>query len=407
MQISIDLTNIKSIINDTFYPLLTNKSRYLVLRGSAGSGKSHFLIMKIMIRILIGMQDNTIHKILCIRKSQPALKRSVWALLKYYIDKWNLEPLCSINNTDMVIQWVNGSQILCVGLDNREKIKSIEGITSIFCEEATELSEQDVIQLDLRLRGEHKTYHQMSFSFNPIGKNNFIYKMFYEKEHEDTTLHHSTFLDNRFLDDNYINMLNNLKDKDYNMYLIYAKGAWGVLENLIFNNWDIIDTIPNKYTNSDAVFGADWGWIHKTSIIRVIKDNDDVFVKEEYYKDKQTHLQTIEWIQNYLPDNALIYGDSAEPNRLEEARRFNINVRPSTKGPNSVKDSIDFLKRHKIHITKDSVGLIQEMESYKWRQSRDGTVEEKPVDYNDDAIAALRYCMYSHWANKIDCNLIT
>lgn len=407
MIVNIDFSNIWSEINSTFYPLLTNKSRYLVLRGSAGSGKSHFAIMKILIRILIGMQTGTIHKVLCIRKSQPALKRSVWALLKFYIDKWNLESLCSINNTDMTIQWINGSQILCVGLDLREKIKSIEGITSIFCEEATELSEQDVIQLDLRLRGEHKAYHQISFAFNPIGKNNYIYKMFYVKGHEDTTLHHSTFLDNKFLDDNYTNMLNNLKEKDYNMYLIYAKGDWGELENRIFSNWDIIDTIPSKYTNSDAIFGADWGYIHKTGIVRVIKDGDDLFVKEEYYKDKQTHLDTIKWIQKYLPDSAYIIADSAEPARIEEARRFGLNIRPSIKGPDSVKNSIDFLKRHKIHITKDSVGLIKEMESYKWRQTKDGVVEEKPVDFQDDLIAALRYATYTHFYNKRDFSIIT
>lgn len=345
----------------------------------------------------MGMSNKTVHKVLCIRKSQPALKRSVWALLKYYILTWNLEPICSINNTDMTILFINGSQILCVGLDLAEKIKSIEGITSIFCEEATELTEQDVLQLDLRLRGIHNTYHQIILAFNPIGKNNYIYKMFYEDEHDDTTLHHSTYLDNKYLDNEYKTMLDGLKQKDYNYWLIYAKGKWGELENLIFNNWDIVDSIPAKYTNSDSVFGCDWGYIHKTAIIQAVKDGDDIFVDEHYYKDKQTNLDVISYVQKYIPHNAILYGDCAEPARLEEFRRKGINMKKSVKGKNSVKDSIDYIKRHKIHITKRSIGLIQEIESYKWKQSRDGTIQEDPVDFNDDAIAAMRYAIYSAW----------
>lgn len=406
-SINIDMSNLRSIINDTFYPLLTNKNRYLLLRGSAGSGKSRFAIQKILIRILVGMSNGTIHKILCVRKTQPALKRSVWALLKYYRFEWNLESLSIVNNTDMTMSFVNGSQILCVGLDDVTKLKSIEGISSIFCEEATELSEQDVMQLDLRVRGQHKTYHQLIFCFNPIGRNNYIYKMFYENEHEDTTLHLSTWRDNKWLDKQYTDMLDNLKNKDFNVWKIYSEGSWGELENLIFNNWDIIDSIPSKYTESDAVFGADWGFIHKTSIVRVVKDEDDLFVKEEYYKDKQTNMDVIEWIQKYLPIQAILYGDSSEPARILECRRNNINIKPSTKGKGSVKDSIDYIKRHKLHITKDSVNIIKELESYKWKQDKDGTVIEQPVDYLDDAIAAMRYGIYSHWGNKKNYKIYT
>ena len=407
MQVKIDLTNVKHTINDAFYPLLSNKSRYLVLRGSAGSGKSHFAIMKILIRIIIGMSNNTIHKVLCVRKTQPAIKRSVWALLKHYIYEWNLDSLCRMNNTDMTIQWFNGSQILCIGLDLADKIKSIEGITSIFCEEATELSEQDILQLDLRLRGEHDTYHQMMFAFNPVGRSNYIYKMFFEKEHEDTTLHLSTWRDNKWLDKQYTDMLDNLKEKDFNMWRIYSEGAWGELEHLIFNNWEIVDSIPDKYTNSDAVYGADWGYIHKTAIVKIVKDDDNIFIQEMFYESKRTNMDIIEWIQKNLPSNARCYADNAEPARLEEARRNNINMHPSIKGKNSVKDSIDFIKRHKLYVTKDSVGLINELQSYKWRQDRDGKVTEKPVDFNDDAIAAMRYGIYSHWSNKMDLEFIT
>lgn len=407
MRLNIDLSNIQSSISPHFYPLLKDNHRYIICKGGAGSSKSHSICIIILFNILKDFGKKDLHRILCLRKTSPAARRSIFELFKHYISEWNLNTICSINKGSMTIDWVNGSQILISGLDDEAKLKSIEGLTSIWLEEALELDRESFLQCDLRLRGQSVIPYRIYCSFNPVSRNSWLYKDFFAKDNPDATIHESNYKNNPWLDEKYKQHLENLIDQDFNYYRIYCENKWGSLGNLIFNNWDIVDTIPNKYTNSDAIFGADWGWIHKTSIVRVIKDGDDIFVKEEYYKDKQTHLDTINWIKEYLPDNACIYGDSAEPGRLAEARRFNINMRSAIKGPNSVKDSIDFLKRFKIHITKDSVGLIQEMESYKWRQLRDGTVEEKPVDYNDDAIAALRYAVYSHWGNKIDYNIIT
>lgn len=311
--------------------------------------------------------------------------------------------MCRINSSEMTFTFTNGSQIMCIGLDIPEKIKSIEGITGIWAEEATELTEKDISQLDLRLRAHTRSYHQMMFSFNPEGKNNQIYKLFYENgTPRDTTLHHSTYLDNRFLDKRYHQVLIDLKEKDYNSWLIYAKGEWGQIEHIIFKNWDIVDEIPTKYTKSDAIYGADFGFVHNTAVVKIVKDKDDIYIEEMLYRDGMTNLDLINWIKKHIPDSNTIYYDAAEPARGEEARRFDIDMVAATKGPNSVKDSIDFIKRHRLHITRDSVGIIDEISSYKWRQDRQGNVLEKPVDYNDDLIAAIRYGVYSHYGKSIE-----
>lgn len=407
MHLNIDLTNIKSVIAPAFHWLLTDKHRYQILVGGAGSSKSWSVAMTILFKILRDFNKPYKHRVLVLRRTSPAARRSVFELFKTIISDWGLESICSVNKTNMSIEFINSSKILVGGLDDESKLKSIEGLTSIWLEEASEHSRSTFLQCDLRLRGKTKLPYIIYITFNPISKNIFLYKDFFGQKNINAIIHRSTYKDNPWLDEIYKKHLESLIKKDYQYWRVYACGEFGELENLIFSNWDIIDNIPAKYTNSDAVFGADWGYVHKSSIVRIIEDGDDLFVKEEYYKDKQTHLQTIEWIQKYLPDNALIYGDSSEPGRLEEARRFGINIRPAVKGPNSIKDSIDFLKRYKIYITKDSTGLIQEMESYKWRQLRDGTVEEKPIDFNDDAIAALRYGTYSHFNKKVEYKIYT
>ncbi len=73
-----------------------------------------------------------------------------------------------------IIFKANGAIIDFLGLDDREKLKSIEGITSIWIEEATELTKEDFLQVDLRLRGRTKSYKQIMLSFNPISSLHWI-----------------------------------------------------------------------------------------------------------------------------------------------------------------------------------------------------------------------------------------
>jgi len=391
-----DLSRLVKIIPPSFYPLLRDKSRFLLLKGGAGSGKSHTAIIKTLVRILVGYKTNTIHKFLLLRKTQPAARKSVFALLLHYINMWNLDSLLNVNNTDMTVTFSNGSQILTTGLDNVDKLKSIEGITSVILEEATEFTIADFRQINLRLRGITKSYKQIILCFNPISKKSWVYKEFFSADKNNTTIHNSTYKDNPYLDKEYVEELENLVNQDVAYYKIYTLGEWGVLENLIFHNWDIVDEIPDRYTKSEHVYGLDWGFTHPTCLLAIVKDGDDIYLDEMLYQSGLTNMDVLGWVKDNIQQGR-IYADSAEPARLKEFRKHGINIIPATKGKNSVKDSIDFVKRYKLHITKQSNNLIKEIETYKYRQTRDGEVLEEPVDFNDDAIAAMRYGIYSHW----------
>ena len=165
--ITVDLRDIRRIVNDVYYSLLSNYDRYLVLYGSAGSGKSHFAAQKILFRILLGMERGVTHTFLVLRKTAPAARKSLIALFRHYISEWGLGRLVRYNKGDMVFEFVNGARILAGGLDDPEKIKSIEGLTGAWLEEATEFDEQDFMQVDLRLRGRVATYKQIMLTFNP------------------------------------------------------------------------------------------------------------------------------------------------------------------------------------------------------------------------------------------------
>jgi len=397
-EINIDLRRLKEVINEKYYQYLKCKERYLIFYGSAGSGKSHFIAQKLLIRILVGMKTGKRHKFLALRKTQPAVKKSVFALLNMYIRLWNIGGLVTINKTDMTFKFVGGSEIICTGLDDPEKLKSIEGITGAWLEEATEFTLQDYIQVNLRIRGRSDTYKQIILSFNPISKSNWVYRHFFEGN---IGVHvHSTYKDNRFLDEEYIRVLEELKEQDKTFYTIYALGEWGELKGLIYGNWQEINEYPDSFDLDEEIVGLDFGFNNPSAAIRVgIKENN-LYIDEVVYESKLTNPDLINRIKQYDDWNEIenldYKADSAEPDRIEEFMRDGFSVYPARKGKNSVKDGIDVVKRYKIFVTRRSTNVIKEFRNYKWKEDKDGNPLDEPVKFLDHSMDAIRYAILDY-----------
>jgi phage terminase large subunit len=229
----IDFSNLPLVINKKFYPLLFNESRHMVLMGGGGSGKSKFSAQKIIYRMIT--EKN--HRFMVVRKVGDTLRDSVFADLKKVIRDWGFENLFHIpegRNSEIYIKCkINGNEILFYGLDKVEKRKSIEGITGIWIEEASELLVADFRQLNIRMRGK-AAYNQMIISFNPIDINHWLKKEFFDHTPPDATTSHSTYKDNPFLDEGTIKELESFKVTDPYYYNVYCLGLWGVMGKTIF-----------------------------------------------------------------------------------------------------------------------------------------------------------------------------
>ncbi|MFH1684065.1 MAG: PBSX family phage terminase large subunit [Candidatus Margulisiibacteriota bacterium] len=389
-----DVSHLRECINEKYYHFLTNHDRYFILYGGAGSGKSHFAAQKLLIRILYAMQRGYKEKFLVLRKTQPAIRKSVFALLKAYIDRWGMNNIVNVNKSEMAFVFVDGSEIVCGGLDDPEKLKSIEGITSVWVEEPTEINHDDFLQIDLRLRGVTPSYKQIILSFNPISRTSWLHVHFFEANcPESTTICHSTYRDNRFLDAEYIKVLENLANQDQTYYQVYALGQWGVLQNLIFTNW-VVEQIPTEdkfYSN--VLNGLDFGFNHPSALVRVGVRDDELFIFDELYEKGKTNNELIKLVRDKMSDDQVITADCAEPARIEEFCHAGIWVKPSIKGKGSVKDGIDWVKRRKVHIHPKCVNTIKEIGSYKYKKDKDGNVFDEPVPFMDDAMSALRYAV--------------
>lgn len=214
-----------------FLPLFEDQSRYLVLKGGGGSGKSVFAGRKVLERCI----SEPGHRFLVCRKVARTLRESCFAQLRGQIADYYPDCGAVVNRGDLRIAFPNGSEILFAGLDDVEKLKSIYDITGIWIEEASELLESDFNQLDIRLRTQCPYYLQMILTFNPISITHWLKARFFDRRDPRATVHESTYRDNRFLTQEAVETLEAFRDTDEYYYMVYCLGQWGVTGKTVFD----------------------------------------------------------------------------------------------------------------------------------------------------------------------------
>ena len=369
--------------------------RYLVMYGGGSSGKSKGISWYLSLFKFC----NQIHNgILCVRKTVPEVKNSCFKAVRGWLDEYGIDY--NVNLTERIITHpLSKSYFQFVGLDDIEKIKSIEGINIAWIEEATEIKEEEFLRLDIDCRAKNHNpgaINQLYLSFNPIDpvKNAYLKRMTDTGDTEDTAVCHCTWRDNDYLTDREIKVLTRLPLIDATYDKIYNKGEWATPENIIYSNWDIVESIDWERCKNIG-YGLDFGYNNPTALVKIgIYDKIHAYIEEKIYKTELTNTDLIELMKQVIPENERhfpIYADSAEPKTIEEIRRAGFNIHPCIKGPDSVKIGIDRVKRYKLHIFLDSESILTEIKSYKWMENKEKQVLDKPLEYNDHAMDAIRY----------------
>jgi phage terminase large subunit len=182
-----------------------------------------------------------------------------------------------------------------------------------------------------------------------------------------------------------------LKEEDHELWKVYARGLTGKLIGTIFNNWHLCNEIP-----ADArliAVGLDFGFTNdETGCIEVYKQDGELWLNELIYETGLTNADISKRLTNLkVSKKTDIIADSAEPKSIEELKRKGWNITGAKKGADSIKHSIDILKRYKINITRNSVNLRKEISIYKWKTDRSGKALNEPVDTWNHLIDPLRY----------------
>lgn len=381
----------KKAFNKWIYDIIDDYSnRIEVYYGGAGSGKSYGAFQKVLLKALKSKR-----RVLVVRKVGATLKVSVWALMLSLLNASGMYSFSKINKSDFEIELPNGSIFIFKGLDDPEKIKSITDITDIVIEEATELTEDEFTQLNLRLRPKEKN-PQIYMMFNPISKTNWVYSYFFCGNKPDNCLVISTtYKDNKFLSKDYCKELEKLKDRNPAYYRIYALGEFATLDKLVF------PTYTTKIISDDDVkglprwIGLDFGYVNDPSAIvdgRIDTINKKIYVCGEYVRKGMLNDEIAETMINLGLAKDKSYGDSAEPKSIEEIRRNGVNIEATVKGKDSIIHGIQWIGQYELIVDERCYKVREELDNYTWKKDKKtGEYINEPVDTFNHTIDAIRY----------------
>lgn len=380
-----------AIFNDWVYNGINDYShRIEVYYGGAGSGKSYGGTQKIYLKAL-----NSKRKVLVIRKIQRTIKDSIFSVMLSHLHSSGLYDLCRVSRSDLEIELPNGSIFLFKGLDDPEKIKSIDGITDIVIEEGTELTEDDFTQLNLRLRAMVDNL-QIYIFFNPISKKNWVYDYFFVRELPlNVKIVKTTYLDNKFLSEEYRQELERLKDRNPAYYRIYCLGEFATLDKLVFPTYTTKIITDNDIKGLPRWIGADWGYVNDPSALvwgHIDTVNKKIYVCGEYVKKGMLNNEIAETMIDLGLAKDKSYGDSAEPKTIAELKRYGINIEATVKGKDSVIHGIQWIQQYELIIDNRCFKVIEELDNYTWKKDKKtGEYVNEPVDTFNHTIDAIRY----------------
>lgn len=393
----INIKHPERVFNKHIYDILYNYDSPTELHyGGGSSGKSHGVVQKVVLKAL--QPWDVPRRVLWMRKVGRTIKDSIFEDVIRCLSSFKILPYCKVNMSDYRITLPNGAVFLFKGADDIEKVKSIKAVSDIVMEEATEFNQEDYMQLTIRLREPIYKKRQLFMMFNPVSKANWVYKFFFEQKQEDVVIYHTTYKDNKFLDEATKKNLELLIDRDPVYYKIYALGEFATLDKLVFPKKTIKRLNYYDMKNYPNYFGLDFGYTNDpTAFVRlaVDKPNKKLYVVEEWVRKGQENDKIAQAITDMGYRKEKIMADAAEPKSIAEIRRLGIDrIQAVKKKPDSILQGIDFIKQFDIIIDDRCPKVIEEFENYTWQKDKKtGEYINKPIDTFNHGIDAMRYAL--------------
>jgi phage terminase large subunit len=378
-----------------FFSFLKDKAKnvpVVALWGGGGSGKSHAVCQELIDR----MFDERDIRILVTRKSGTSLEMTTFQMIVDILTENGY-----IEGKDYHLRKTRGSMsirvkeniLLFSSMDDERKKRSLN-TNYIYIEEATEFTLDEYLTLLIRARRHnHNRENQIFLSFNPSDEYHWTKTEILDKADGKSIISmHSTFKDNPRLPESAKRALLSLKDIDEAVYTVYAEGKYAVIKTQIYNNFDVVTSIPALHP---IVFGMDFGYNNPSALVSVSYTEGVLYVRELLYS---AHLNTAELIDKMklvIPSNQRgvpIYADAGRPDTINDIAIAGFNIHPAKK---PVKEGIDKVKQFRLKVVSDDINLLRELRSYKWREDRSKRILDEPVKMNDHLMDAMRYAVFT------------
>lgn len=362
----------------------------IVNQGGTSSGKT-YSIMQVL--FVLGIEDPG-SVITVVGQDVPNLKKGAYRDAKTILE--DSKPLSAaypiVNEGERIIKCISGSIIEFTSFKDAQDAKNGKR-DYLFINEANGISYEIYWQLAIR------TKKRIYIDYNPSARF-WVHDEILGKA--DTKLLISDHRSNKFLEQEQHDRIEGIEDPE--LWKVYARGRTGKLEGVIFTEWDIVDSLPPYYEWKGDWYGLDFGFTNDPSALEhVIEAHGDLWVDELIYSTGLTNPMIAEKAkgQEVTRDDEIV-ADCAEPKSIHELNGMGLWVTPSPKGADSIVSGLDILKRYRIHFTRRSVGIIDNVRNYSWAKDRDGNRINKPEDRNNHGIDAIRYVALKHLAIKRD-----
>ena len=383
------------------------KGRYRVCKGSRASKKSKTTALF----FIYSMMKYPGANLLVVRKVYRTLKDSCFTDLKWAINRLQVNEYWSIKESPLEITYIpTGQKILFRGLDDPLKVTSITVETGNLCwawiEEAYEINkEQDFNMLDESIRGkiEEPLYKQITLTFNPWNERHWIKKRFFDTEDESIMAKTTNYMCNEWLDDSDKKLFEDMKKNNPRRYQVAGLGNWGIVEGLVYENWEEKEFDVNEISKRKGVksaFGLDFGYTNDPSAFfcgLIDVANKEIYVFDEIYKNAMKNRQIAEEIIRKGYGKEKIVADSQEPKSIDELYDLGLKgIRKSRKGRDSINNGVQYIQDYKIIIHPRCVNFITEISNYMWDKDKFDNPVNKPVDDFNHLMDAMRYALESY-----------
>lgn len=376
--------NIK--VTNVFRRNLEANASIVVNQGGARSSKTYSLAQLCIYKALETNLAKKFKRFSVVGKTLPSLKATAMRDFFDILKNHNIYSAAFHNKTENTYT-LYGQEFEFFSADQEQKLRGRQR-DILWLSEANAFQFDDFVQLNMR------TTEQTFLDFNPSDEYHWIYDKVLTRP--DALLIKSTYLDNPFISKRQKAEIEALKDQNPEYWKVFGLGERASFSDLVYTNWQISD----YWENSETVYGLDFGYNNPTALVAVNFTDSGIFVREVLYETKLTNQDLIERLKELIPNrSAWIYADCAEPNRIEEIKRAGFyHCEPADK---SVKDGLGFVKSHRLVIATQSGNILKEIKNYSWKKDKLGNNTDEPVKFNDHAMDAMRYAIFTHGKNKV------
>jgi phage terminase large subunit len=357
------------------------KENIAIFEGGSRAGKSYNILIWIILKCLTTWDNKVID---IGRKTLPSCKVSIMHDFLLILNNSNLYNSDNHNKSENT--YVIGSNLIrFFGIDSEQK-KRGAGRDILFINEANELSIDEFRQLNQRTR------ELTILDYNPSDEFSWCYDIQADNK---VKVFKSTFLDNPFISSREKQVILSYKEADENYWRIYGLGLRGISGATIFTHWSFAEEFKAE---GEVFYGLDFGFNHPTALLRTYLVGNTIITEELLYKTSLTSDDLIRELNDLEAKGLLkktdkIIADSSRPELIEQIYRAGFNIFPTKKGKDSVINGINFIKKNRFLITKESHNLIKEVKAYKWKMDKNGVKLDEPVKLNDDLMDSLRYSL--------------